>query len=100
MNINYTVLSIAIAIFTIGLIGVQLNRNVLIVLMSIEISILSVNFYLIITSFLFDDIGGQILALVSLSVAASESCIALAIFVVYFRITSKIQVELVNLTKA
>ena len=84
---------------TISLVGIQLSRNVLIILMSIELSILAANFYLIIISFLLDDVGGQILALISLSVAASETCIALAIFAVYFRITNKVRIGLINLIK-
>lgn len=92
--------SVFLSLFLIGLLGIFLNRkNILIMLMSLEIIFLSITFNLIYLSLFLDDITGQIFALLILTVAAAESSIGLAILVVYYRIRHGITVELINLIK-
>nr|YP_009476592.1 NADH dehydrogenase subunit 4L [Chroomonas placoidea]AVM81085.1 NADH dehydrogenase subunit 4L [Chroomonas placoidea] len=93
-------LLIAIMLFVIGLTGIFLNRkNIIILLMSIELMLLSINFNFIIFSIFLDDIVGQLFALLILTVAAAESAIGLAILVIYYRIRGAIAIELINLMK-
>ena len=93
-------LLIAIMLFVIGLSGIFLNRkNIIILLMSIELMLLSINFNFIIFSIFLDDIVGQLFALLILTVAAAESAIGLAILVIYYRIRGAIAIELINLMK-
>jgi len=93
-------LLIAIMLFVIGLTGIFLNRkNIIILLMSIELMLLSINFNFIIFSIFLDDIIGQLFALLILTVAAAESAIGLAILVIYYRIRGAIAIELINLMK-
>jgi NADH-quinone oxidoreductase subunit K len=92
--------SISFLLFLIGMFGLFLNqKNILIMLMSLEIMFLSLSFNLILSSVYLDDIAGQIFALLVLTVTAAESSIGLAILVVYYRIRSTVTVELMNLTK-
>src|SRR3989304_2257549 len=87
-------------LFTIGTLGIFLNRkNVIIILMSIELILLAVNINLIAFSAFLNDIVGQIFALLVLTVAAAEAAIGLAILVVYFRNRGSIAVEDINLMK-
>ena len=87
-------LTLGATIFTIGLIGIFLNRkNVIVLLMSIELILLAVNINLVAFSIFINDIGGQIFTLFILTVAAAEAAIGLAIIVVYFRNTGTIRVE-------
>jgi NADH-quinone oxidoreductase subunit K len=67
--------------------------------MSIELMLLAINFNLIVFSVFLDDIVGQLLALLILTVAAAESAIGLAILVIYYRIRGSIAIELINLMK-
>jgi NADH-quinone oxidoreductase subunit K len=93
-------LSVAAILFTLGIFGIFLNRkNVIIILMSIELILLSVNINLVAFSSFMGDISGQIFALLVLTVAAAEASIGLAILVVYFRNRGSIAVEDVNLMK-
>ena len=81
-------------IFTIGVIGIFLNKkNVIIILMSIELILLAVNINLVSFSIYLQDLTGQIFTMFILTVAAAEAAIGLAIIVVYFRNTGSIQVE-------
>ena len=87
-------LTLGAIIFTIGLVGIFLNRkNIIIILMSIELILLAVNINLVSFSIFINDLTGQIFALFILTVAAAEAAIGLAIIVVYFRNTGSIQVE-------
>lgn len=87
-------------LFTIGFFGIFLNqKNILILLMSLEIIFLSISFNLIFSSIYLDDISGQIFSIIILTIAAAESSIGLAILVIYFRIRSIITIELLNLIK-
>ena len=93
-------LSVAAILFTLGIFGIFLNRkNVIIILMSVELILLSVNINLVAFSSFLGDISGQIFALFVLTVAAAEAAIGLAILVVYFRNRGSIAVEDVNLMK-
>ena len=87
-------LTLGAIIFTIGLIGIFLNRkNVIVLLMSIELILLAVNINLVSFSIFMNDLSGQIFTLFILTVAAAEAAIGLAIIVVYFRNAGTIRVE-------
>jgi len=93
-------LSVAAILFTLGIFGIFLNRkNIIIILMSIELILLSVNINFVAFSSFMGDISGQIFALLILTVAAAEAAIGLAILVAYFRNRGSIAVEDVNLMK-
>jgi NADH-quinone oxidoreductase subunit K len=93
-------LVLAAILFTIGVFGIFLNRkNVIVILMSVELLLLSVSINLVAFSAFLDDLVGQVFALVVLTVAAAESAIGLAIIVVYFRNRGSIAVEDINLMK-
>ena len=87
-------------LLTIGLFGILLNRrNVIIILMSVELMLLSVNVNLIAFSTELGDLTGQIFALLILTVAAAEAAIGLAILVVFFRTRGNIEIEDINSMK-
>jgi NADH-quinone oxidoreductase subunit K len=89
---------VPIFIFFIGLLGIFLNRkNVILVIVSIELMLLSINFNFLVGSVYLDDRIGQLFALLVLTVAAAESSIGLAILVVYYRIKGTVSVEFVKL---
>jgi NADH-quinone oxidoreductase subunit K len=93
-------LIVAAVVFTIGVLGIFLNRkNVIIILMSIELILLAVNINFVAFSSFLGDLVGQVFALFILTVAAAEAAIGLAILVVYFRNRGTIEVEDVNLMK-
>jgi NADH-quinone oxidoreductase subunit K len=93
-------LAVAAILFTLGTLGIFLNRkNLIIILMSIELILLAVNINLVAFSAYLGDLVGQVYALVVLTVAAAESAIGLAILVAYFRNRGSIAVEDVNLMK-
>ncbi|PHS74192.1 MAG: NADH-quinone oxidoreductase subunit NuoK [Rhodospirillaceae bacterium] len=93
-------LGVAIILFLLGISGIFLNRkNIIVMLMSIELMLLAVNINLIVFSVYLDDLIGQVFALFVLTVAAAESAIGLAILVVYYRVRGTIAVEFVNLMK-
>ena len=90
-------LTLGAIIFTIGVAGIFLNRkNIIVILMSIELILLAVNINLVSFSIYLNDIGGQIFTLFILAVAAAEAAIGLAIIVVYFRNAGTIRVEEIN----
>lgn len=93
-------LTVAAMIFTIGVFGIFVNRkNVIILLMSVELILLSVNINLVAFSSYLGDLAGQVFAMFVLTVAAAEAAVGLAILVVYFRNRGDIAVEGVNLMK-
>ena len=93
-------LIVAALLFTIGVFGIFINRkNVIVILMSVELILLSVNINLVAFSAFLGDLTGQIFALFVLTVAAAEAAIGLAILVVYFRNRGTIAVEDINLMK-
>jgi NADH-quinone oxidoreductase subunit K len=93
-------LTVGAILFTLGTLGIFLNRkNVIIILMSIELILLSVNVNLVSFSAFLNDIVGQIFALLVLTVAAAEAAIGLAILVVFYRNRGSIAVEDINAMK-
>ena len=93
-------LTVAAILFTLGVFGIFLNRkNVIIILMSIELILLAVNINLVAFSAHLGDLVGQIFALLVLAIAAAESAIGLAIIIVYFRNRGSIAVEDINLMR-
>ena len=90
----------AAILFTLGIVGIFLNRkNVIVILMSVELMLLAVNINLVAFSAHHGDLVGQVFALMVLTVAAAEAAIGLAILVVYFRNRGTIEVEDINLMK-
>tara|TARA_B100001123_G_scaffold180757_1_gene207047 strand:+ start:855 stop:1166 length:312 start_codon:yes stop_codon:yes gene_type:complete len=95
---HYLILSAII--FTIGVIGIFLNRkNLIIILMCIELLLLAVNINLVSFSIFLNDLSGQIFTFFILTVAAAEAAIGLAIIVVYYRNSGSIHVENINSLK-
>jgi NADH-quinone oxidoreductase subunit K len=93
-------LTVAAILFTLGVFGVFINRkNVIVILMSVELILLAVNINLVAFSSFLGDLVGQIYALLVLTVAAAEASIGLAILVVFYRNRGSIAVEDVNLMK-
>ena len=93
-------LTVAAILFTLGVFGVFINRkNVIVILMSVELILLAVNINLVAFSSFLGDLTGQIFALLVLTVAAGEAAIGLAILVVYFRNRGSIAVEDINLMR-
>jgi NADH-quinone oxidoreductase subunit K len=93
-------LTVAAILFTTGVFGIFLNRkNVIIIMMSIELMLLAVNINLVAFSVQLHDMAGQVFAMFVLTVAAAEAAIGLAIVLIYFRNRGSIQVEDVTLMK-
>jgi NADH-quinone oxidoreductase subunit K len=93
-------LTVAAVLFTLGVFGIFLNRkNVIVILMSIELILLAVNINMVAFSTHLNDIVGQVFALLILTVAAAEAAIGLAILVVFFRNRGSIAVEDVNMMR-
>jgi NADH-quinone oxidoreductase subunit K len=93
-------LIVAAILFTLGVAGVILNRkNIIVVLMSVELILLSVNLNLVAFSAFLGDLTGQIFALFILTVAAAEAAIGLAILVAYYRNRGSIAVDDINMMK-
>jgi NADH-quinone oxidoreductase subunit K len=93
-------LTVAAVLFTLGVFGIFINRkNVIVILMSIELILLAVNINMVAFSTHLNDIVGQIFAMLILTVAATEAAIGLAILVVFFRNRGSIAVEDVNMMR-
>ena len=93
-------LAVAAILFTIGVFGIFVNRkNVIVILMSIELILLAVNINLVSFSSFLGDLVGQVFALLVLTVAAAEAAIGLAILVVFYRNRGSIAVEDITLMK-
>ncbi|MFO0997150.1 MAG: NADH-quinone oxidoreductase subunit NuoK [Alphaproteobacteria bacterium] len=93
-------LTVAAILFALGIFGIFLNRkNVIIILMSVELMLLAVNINFVAFSTFLEDLVGQIFAMFVLGIAAAEAAIGLAIIVVYFRNRGSIAVEDVNVMK-
>lgn len=93
-------LVLSLGLFLLGLWGIFLNRrNILVMLMSIELMLLAVNLNLLFFSAYLDDQVGQVFALLVLTVAAAESAIGLALLVVYYRVRGTLAVEFIHLLK-
>jgi len=93
-------LSVAAILFTLGILGIFLNRkNVIVILMSVELILLAVNLNMVAFSAHLNDLTGQVFALFILTVAAAEAAIGLAILVVFYRNRGTIAVEDINMMK-
>ena len=93
-------LTLGAVIFSIGIIGIFLNRkNIIVILMSIELILLAVNINLVAFSSFLNDLVGQVFSLFILTVAAAEAAIGLAILVCFFRVRGTIAVEEINSMK-
>ena len=93
-------LTVAAILFTLGIFGIFVNRkNIIVILMSVELMLLAVNINLIAFSAELGDLVGQIFAMFVLVVAAAEAAIGLAILVCFFRVRGTIAVEDVNMMK-
>ena len=93
-------LTVAAVMFTIGVFGIFLNRkNVIVILMSIELILLAVNLNFVAFSAFLHDLAGQVMAMFVLTVAAAEAAIGLAILVVYFRNRGSIAVDDIHMMK-
>lgn len=93
-------LIVSFILFILGVLGIFITRkNIIIILMSIELMLLAVNFNFIIFSVYLDDIIGQVFSLLILTVAAAESAIGLAILVIYYRLRGVISVDYISTIK-
>ncbi|MGY6636460.1 MAG: NADH-quinone oxidoreductase subunit NuoK [Erythrobacter sp.] len=93
-------LTVGAILFVLGVLGIFLNRkNVIVILMAIELILLSVNINLVAFSAFMQDLVGQIFAMLVLTVAAAEAAIGLAILVIYFRGHGSIAVDDINRMK-
>jgi len=93
-------LAVAAILFTLGILGIFVNRkNVIVILMSIELMLLAVNINLVAFSTHLGDLVGQVFAMLVLTVAAAEAAIGLAIVVVFYRNRGSIAVEDINMMK-
>jgi NADH-quinone oxidoreductase subunit K len=93
-------LAVAAVLFTIGVLGIFINRkNVIVILMSVELILLSVNINMVAFSAALHDITGQVFTLLILTVAAAEAAIGLAILVAFYRNRGSIAVEDINVMK-
>ena len=93
-------LTLAAIIFAIGVVGIFLNRkNVIIILMSIELILVAVNINLVSFSIYLQDLAGQVFAMFILTVAAAEAAVGLAIIVSYYKNKGSIHVEQINSLK-
>ena len=91
---------VSFGLFFIGLFGIFINRkNVLTVIICIELILLSINLNLLMSAFYLDDILGQIFVVMILTVAAAESSIGLAILIIYYRLRGTIAIEFINYLK-
>ena len=93
-------LTVAAILFTLGVFGIFINRkNIIVILMSVELILLAVNLNMVAFSAVLNDLQGQIFALLILTVAAAEAAIGLAILVIFYRNRGTIAVEDVNMMK-
>ena len=93
-------LTLGAIIFTIGVVGIFLNRkNIIVILMSIELILLAVNINLVSFSVYLQDLVGQVFTMFVLTVAAAEAAVGLAIIVIYYKNKGSINVEQINSLK-
>ena len=88
---------VSVTLFTIGLVGFLVNRkNILLLLLALEIMLLAVNINFVVFSVFLDDLLGQVFTLIVLTVAAAESALGLAILIVYYRVRGGIALDTVQ----
>ncbi len=93
-------LTVGAVLFTIGVFGIFLNRkNVIVILMSVELMLLAVNINFVAFSGHLNDLAGQVFALLILTVAAAEAAIGLAIIVIFYRNRGSIAIDDINVMK-
>jgi NADH-quinone oxidoreductase subunit K len=93
-------LTVGAILFVLGVLGIFLNRkNVIVILMAVELILLAVNINLVAFSAFLNDLTGQVFAMLVLTVAAAEAAIGLAILVIYFRTRGSIAVDDINRMK-
>ncbi len=96
-----TFIVLTVLMFVIGIFGMFLTRNhIIIILISLELILLAININFIVFSVFFDDLVGQMYALLILTVAAAESALGLAILIVYYRLRGGISIDLISLLKS
>ena len=87
-------LFISFVLFLLGVLGIILNRkNIILILIAIELILLAVNLNFIVFSVILDDLLGQVFSLLILTIAAAESAVGLAIVVIYYRVRGSILIE-------
>lgn len=92
--------SVSVILFVIGVLGVVINRkNIIVMLMSIELLLLGVNFLFLIGAVFLDDMIGQVFSLYILVVAAAESAIGLSILIAYYRVKGTVAIIYTNLLR-
>ena len=95
-----SLITYSFTLFLLGILGISINRsNLIILLMSIELMLLSTSLIFIVTSVFYSQILGQLFTLFIFTIAAAESAIGLAIIVSYFRIKGKVSIKLLNILK-
>ena len=88
------IMNLSLVLFLIGILGFVLNRkNIILMLISIEIMLLAITLLILINSFIFDDILGQVFAVYIICIAGAESAIGLAILVAFYRLRGSIAIE-------
>ena len=93
-------LAVSMILFLLGIWGIFLNRkNIIVMLMSIELMLLAVNLNFLLFSVYLDDLIGQLFALLILTIAAAESAIGLSILITYYRVTGTVTIHYNNLLK-
>lgn len=92
--------TLSVIVFNIGIAGIFLNRkNIIIIIMSIEIMLLGINLFFIYTSIIYSNIIGQIFIIFILTIAGAESAIGLALLIILYKIRGTIAIEYLNLMK-
>jgi NADH-ubiquinone oxidoreductase chain 4L len=91
---NKKQMNLSISLFLIGLIGFILNRkNIILLIISIELMLLAVTFMILISSFAFDDVMGEIYAIYIIAIAGAESAIGLGIVIAFYRLRGSIRIK-------
>lgn len=87
-------MNLSLLLFLIGILGFVFNRkNIILMLISIEIMLLAITFLILIYSFMFDDVLGQVFAIYIIAIAGAESAIGLGILVAFYRLRGNIEIE-------
>lgn len=94
INLYFYTMNLSLILFTIGILGFVLNRkNIILMLISIEIMLLAITFLILVSSLSFDDILGQTYAIYIIAIAGAESAIGLGILVAFYRLRGSIAIE-------
>jgi NADH-ubiquinone oxidoreductase chain 4L len=94
INLYFYTMNLSLSLFTIGILGFVLNRkNIILMLISIEIMLLAITFLILVSSLSFDDILGQTYAIYIIAIAGAESAIGLGILVAFYRLRGSIAIE-------